>query len=179
MTVEPQLLKGKNAAITGGLTGIGKAIALGFLRHGCNVAINYLGQPGDDSLLNAMKSEVPNNGTSFLAVAGDISIPERGAALVAAVVKEWGRLDVFVSNAGICKFAEFLEYGRLRIATSTWKTPTDQLFMYCAASNLTSSAPRSTPIYPELSTLPRQLRGRWLRKARPEGPSSACLPYLP
>ena len=109
MTTEFQLLKGKVAAITGGLTGIGKAIALGFLRHGCNVAINYLGGSGDDTLLETMKSELPKNGTSFIAVVGDISKPETGKSLVAAAVEKWGKLDAFVSNAGICKFAEFLE----------------------------------------------------------------------
>ena len=129
MTTEPQLLRGKTAAITGGLTGIGRAIAIGFLRHGCNVAINYLGQPGDDDNLRIMKSELPENGTSFLAVAGDISIPATGTALIAAVVKEWGRLDVFVSNAGICKFAEFLEYGRAQISAN-WKTPADLLLCF-------------------------------------------------
>lgn len=110
MNMEQQLLKGKNAAVTGGLTGIGRAIALGFLQHGCNVAINYLGGSGDETLLEQMKSELPQNQTSFFAVAGDISDPEASKTLVKEVAVRWERLDIFVSNAGICQFAEFLEY---------------------------------------------------------------------
>ncbi|MCJ1259555.1 L-rhamnose-1-dehydrogenase [Lignoscripta atroalba] len=109
MADQTQLLQGKTAAITGGLTGIGKAILIGFLQHGCSVAINYLGGAADEELLTVLKTELPNNGTRFLSVAGDISNPETGKQLVAAAVREWNKLDIFVSNAGVCKFAEFLE----------------------------------------------------------------------
>lgn len=108
--MQQQLLKGKNAAVTGALTGIGCAIAIGFLRHGCNVGINYLGGPEDEKTLEQLKKELPQNGTKFLSVAGDISDPETSKTLVKEVTDQWGRLDVFVSNAGICTFAEFLEY---------------------------------------------------------------------
>ena len=111
MADQTQLLQGKTAAITGGLTGIGKAILIGFLQHGCSVAINYLGGAADEELLTVLKTELPNNGTRFLSVAGDISNPETGKQLVAAAVREWNKLDIFVSNAGVCKFAEFLEWG--------------------------------------------------------------------
>ena len=110
MDTQAQLLKGKNAAITGGLTGIGRAIALGFLQHGCNVGINYLGGPADEEHLSRLKTELPKNGTQFLAVAGDVSDPESTKALVKEVAERWGgRLDIFVSNAGVCQFKEFLE----------------------------------------------------------------------
>lgn len=108
--MDHQLLLGKNAAITGGLTGIGRAIALAFLQNGCNVAINYLGKPGDEKLLKELTEQLPPNGTCFFAGAGDISDPETSKALVKVVAESWGRLDIFVSNAGICQFAEFLEY---------------------------------------------------------------------
>lgn len=45
----------------------------------------------------------------FLTVAGDVTQPETGKEFIAKTVAEFGRLDVFVSNAGVCKFAEFLE----------------------------------------------------------------------
>jgi len=45
----------------------------------------------------------------LLFVPGDISRAETGPKLVAETVSKWGRLDVFVSNAGICQFAEFLD----------------------------------------------------------------------
>ena len=103
------LLQGKVAAITGGLTGIGRAIAIGFIEHGCNVAINYLGGAADEELLRNMEDELRAYESCFIGLAGDISKPESGKALVDAAVKGWGRLDIFVSNAGICQFAEFLE----------------------------------------------------------------------
>ncbi len=110
-----RLLKGKTAAITGGTTGIGRAIALEFVRQGCNVAINHLGLPSDiphkESLLeeaHQIKSEGADAG-EIIEVRGDVTDPETGKRLVEEAVRRWGRLDVFVSNAGVCKFAEFLE----------------------------------------------------------------------
>lgn len=46
----------------------------------------------------------------FIAVPGDISQPETGQRFVADTLEAFGRLDVFVSNAGVCQFADFLEY---------------------------------------------------------------------
>ncbi|KAJ5493465.1 L-rhamnose-1-dehydrogenase [Penicillium diatomitis] len=110
----PQLLVGKVAAITGGLTGIGRAIALEYLRHGAKVAISRLGGPKEDGILKDLIQEVNQieegaDQTRFITVTGDISQPETGRDFVAKTVEAFGRLDVFVSNAGICQFANFLE----------------------------------------------------------------------
>jgi L-rhamnose 1-dehydrogenase len=109
------LLPSHTAAITGGTTGIGRAIALSFLSHGCNVAVNHLDLPSDlahKTSLHAAAAELrardPDAG-ELIDVPGDISLPETGRELVRTAVERWGRLDVFVSNAGICEFAEFLE----------------------------------------------------------------------
>jgi len=111
--------------ITGGLTGIGRAIALLFISHGASVCINYF--PGhnkdDDKLLDSIRHEAadaikgrnPNTKVTsleelpLLCVPGDVTQPETGAELVRNCVERFGRLDTFVSNAGICKFEEFLE----------------------------------------------------------------------
>ena len=121
----PPLLDGQVCAVTGGLTGIGRAIAISFLSHGAKVAINYLEsyQSGEQTLLEtlradaleAIKSRNPSTTLSsaqdvpVLTVPGDISQPETGKQFVAQTVEAFGRLDTFVSNAGICKFEEFLE----------------------------------------------------------------------
>ncbi|CAP95338.1 L-rhamnose-1-dehydrogenase [Penicillium rubens] len=110
----PQLLVGKVAAITGGLTGIGRAIALDYIRHGAKVSISHLGGAKEDTLLEALRKDVNEieaeaANTRFLTVPGDISQPETGQSFVAKTVEAFGRLDVFVSNAGVCQFAEFLE----------------------------------------------------------------------
>ena len=109
------LLKGKTAAITGGTTGIGRAIALEFVCQGCNVAVNHLGLQSDthhkESLLEEarkIKAEEGNAG-ELIEIQGDVTNPQTGKNLVEEAVRKWGRLDVFVSNAGVCKFAEFLE----------------------------------------------------------------------
>lgn len=121
----PPLLPGHTCAITGGLTGIGRAIAVLFLSHGANVAVNYLASHNkdEDALLSSLATEafdaIKSRSAStplqspedvpLLTVPGDISQPEAGQDLVAQTVARFGRLDTFISNAGICKFEEFLD----------------------------------------------------------------------
>ncbi|KAG9246760.1 glucose 1-dehydrogenase [Calycina marina] len=109
------LLTSKTAAITGAATGIGRAIALEYVRQGCNVVVNHLDLPSDShhkaSLLAEAASikEKDEKAGKLIEVAGDVTKPETGKELVEAAVIEFGRLDVFVSNAGVCQFAEFLD----------------------------------------------------------------------
>lgn len=109
------LLLNKSAAITGGTTGIGRAIALEYVRQGCNVAINHLNLPRDEhhkaSLIEEAAGirEKDEKAGRLIEVEGDVTKPETGKNLVEVAVKEFGRLDIFVSNAGVCQFAEFLE----------------------------------------------------------------------
>ena len=128
----PPLLPGHVVCITGGLTGIGRAIALAFLSHGAKVSINYLASHNKDeeALLTSLRKEgreiirsrragSTNAGEKtgegeavddvpLLTVPGDISLPETGSDLVTKTVEAFGRLDTFISNAGICRFEEFL-----------------------------------------------------------------------
>lgn len=114
-----RLLTGKTAAITGGTTGIGRAITLEFLRQGCNVAVNHLGLESDQVHLKSLikeaaaifeeSTEYPDQAGRLIGVEGDVKNPETGKTLVEKAVEKWGKLDVFVSNAGVCQFAEFLE----------------------------------------------------------------------
>ncbi|KAH6652510.1 short chain dehydrogenase [Truncatella angustata] len=109
------LLTGKTAIITGGTTGIGRAIAIEYIRQGANVVVNHLDlekdKPHLDSLLSEaseIKSASPSAGT-LDHLSGDVTDPETGRKLVErAASKFGGRLDICVSNAGICQFAEFL-----------------------------------------------------------------------
>ncbi|KAF2128073.1 3-oxoacyl-reductase [Dothidotthia symphoricarpi CBS 119687] len=111
-----QLLANKSMAITGGATGIGRAIALGYLTHGANVAVNHFGDAKSTSQFQTLLDEaaqvlgsVEEAQKRLIQVPGDVGDAETGKALVAAVVQKWGRLDVFISNAGICEFRDFLE----------------------------------------------------------------------
>jgi L-rhamnose 1-dehydrogenase len=65
------------------------------------------------SEISTLLSETKQDSTlekRFIAVAGDVSKPETGVEFVKTVVEKFGRLDIFVSNAGVCRFEEFLEY---------------------------------------------------------------------
>ena len=110
------LLKGKTAAITGGTTGIGRAIALEYIRQGCNVAINHLGLSKDESHRHSLLREVDSlhqtqgKAGDVLEIAGDVTIPETSEQLVREAAGRWENLDIFVANAGVFKQAELLKY---------------------------------------------------------------------
>jgi L-rhamnose 1-dehydrogenase len=112
----PQLLQGKTMAITGGATGIGRAIALGYVSHGARVIVNHLGDASSTAQFERMLDEAAETLGSkdeakerLVQIPGDVGDPETGKKVVEEVVRRWGRLDVFVSNAGVCEFKEFLE----------------------------------------------------------------------
>ncbi|MBX9615010.1 MAG: SDR family oxidoreductase [Caulobacteraceae bacterium] len=103
------LLEGKTVLITGASGGIGRAAAIGCARHGADVAINYLrDQDGADSAV----AEIEALGRRAIAVKGDVSDPDQAPIFVEAAVKAFGKVDVFVSNAGICPFHTFLDMPR-------------------------------------------------------------------
>lgn len=110
------ILAGKTAVITGGTTGIGRAICLEYLRQGANVAVNHLGLEKDqahlDSLVAEADSLLKEAGSKptgrLVHKAGDVRDPATAAELVKLAVDSFSRLDICVSNAGICTFADFL-----------------------------------------------------------------------
>lgn len=133
------LLASKTAAITGGTTGIGRAIALEYIRQGANVAVNHLNLPSDtphkESLLSTAASIRAQDSSAgrLIEVAGDVTKPETGKLLVEAAVREFGRLDIFVSNAGVCQFAEFLNM-EPDLFASTVRINLDGAFYSCQAA---------------------------------------------
>ncbi|MDQ2679955.1 MAG: SDR family oxidoreductase [Candidatus Eremiobacteraeota bacterium] len=91
-------LTDKVAIVTGGDTGIGKAISLSFAREGARVVIDYF---GNEKPASEVVDEIENFGGKAYAVAADISKPDEVDELVRAAVKHFGGLDVLVNNAGI------------------------------------------------------------------------------
>ena len=91
-------LEGKNAIVTGGSLGIGSAIALGLAREGCNVAINYRRH---DAEAKEVVRQVEELGQRGLAIKADVASYDDAQNMVGTVVKEFGRLDIMVCNAGI------------------------------------------------------------------------------
>lgn len=101
-----KLLQGKTVLVTGGSTGIGRAAAVGAARAGADVAINYRSR---DDEAAACIAEIEAAGQRGLAIQGDVADPETATAFVAKAAEAFGKVDVMVSNAGICPFHSFLD----------------------------------------------------------------------
>jgi len=100
------LLKDKVVLITGGSRGIGAAVAVEMARQGADVAINsHAGAEAAAEVIAAVEAL----GRRCISVEGDVALPETAAAFVNAAVEAFGKVDVFVSNAGICPFHAFLD----------------------------------------------------------------------
>ena len=101
-------LEGKNIAITGAGSGIGKAIALGCAAEGANIVVaDYgVGLAGEDpssEVADATVAEIEAAGGNAVAVAGDVSQMETGEQIIAAAVDTWGSIDGVVCVAGILR----------------------------------------------------------------------------
>jgi len=101
------LLRDKVVLITGASAGIGRAVAIAAARQGADVAINHFDP--DDAAANDTVSAIRAAGREAIAVKGDVARAESAAAFVGAAVAAFGKVDVFVSNAGICPFHAFLD----------------------------------------------------------------------
>ena len=91
------LLVGKVALITGGDSGIGRAVAIAYAREGANVAIAYLADEQPDA--EETRGWVEKAGQRCLLLPGDLHDRDHCVALVERTVAEFGRLDVLVNNA--------------------------------------------------------------------------------
>ncbi len=91
-------LKDKVAIVTGGNSGIGKAIALGLAKAGANIVIDYIADP---DATEALEKEIVALGEQAIGVDADVSRVEALQQLVDAAVAKFGRVDVMVNNAGI------------------------------------------------------------------------------
>jgi NAD(P)-dependent dehydrogenase (short-subunit alcohol dehydrogenase family) len=89
-------LKGKTALITGGDSGIGRAVAILFAKEGADVAITYLKEHRD---ARETKKQVEEEGTRCLTLAGDIGDEKICQEMVKKTVQQLGRLDILVNNA--------------------------------------------------------------------------------
>jgi NAD(P)-dependent dehydrogenase (short-subunit alcohol dehydrogenase family) len=91
------LLHDRKAVLTGGDSGIGRAIAVAYAREGADVAFTYL--PEEESEARKTAALVEEAGRRAVAVACDIREEEQCQALVERAVAEFGRIDILVNNA--------------------------------------------------------------------------------
>ncbi len=102
-------LRGKNALVTGGTSGIGQAIAVRFAAEGVHVAINYRqsiedATETDEMVHQALEQcihEVTEHGVNHVLVRADVSKENEVTRMVQEVVDKLGGLDILINNAGI------------------------------------------------------------------------------
>jgi glucose 1-dehydrogenase len=91
-------LQSKVAIVTGGNSGIGKAIALGLAKAGANVVIDYISDP---AATDALEQAIVALGERAIGVDADVSRVDQLQTLIDAAVNQFGRVDVMVNNAGV------------------------------------------------------------------------------
>ena len=113
MARAPFSLEGKTAIITGGGTGIGKSIAIEYARAGADVAICSRKMEH----LEPVMKEIEKLGRRTFAEVVDVRQEEQVKGIVDRAVKEWGKLDIMVNNAGASFRAKFED-----ISVNGWNT---------------------------------------------------------
>jgi NAD(P)-dependent dehydrogenase (short-subunit alcohol dehydrogenase family) len=100
-------LKEKVALITGGDSGIGRAVAVLFAREGADVAFTFLKEEKEDA--EETQRAIEAEGQRAFAIAGDVSNPKFCKKLVEQTVKEFGKLNILVNNAAFQQHQPGLE----------------------------------------------------------------------
>ena len=141
MSIQPQTdtsahrgsgkLKGKVALITGGDSGIGRAIAVAFAKEGADIVISYLEEDED---AKETKELVQSHGHRCLILPGDVGSEAHCQALVKKTVGEFGRLDILVNNAGEQHPQESLEDITTEQLESTFRTNIYAMFFLSKAA---------------------------------------------
>jgi NAD(P)-dependent dehydrogenase (short-subunit alcohol dehydrogenase family) len=108
-------LKNKKAIITGGDSGIGKAVAIAFAREGADVLISYLGDEETKDAKDTAKW-VEKAGRKAILVKGDIRKESHCIKIIDKAVKEFGQIDILVNNAAFQMARETL----MEIPSEEW-----------------------------------------------------------
>jgi NAD(P)-dependent dehydrogenase (short-subunit alcohol dehydrogenase family) len=124
-------LTGKVALITGGDSGIGRAVALAFAREGADVVISYLDE--HDDARGAARS-VEEAGRRALTIAGDLTDEAHCRMLIDRTVREFGRLDLLVNNAAFQRTHESIAEVSTEEFDRTFRTNVYAMFWLCQAA---------------------------------------------
>lgn len=124
-------LKGKKAIITGGDSGIGRAVAIAFAREGADVLISYLNEH-DDAKETA--KWVEEAGQKAVLLPGDISNEEHCQQIIKKAVEEFGQLDILVNNAAYQMSHKSLQEISAEELDYTFKTNIYSMFHLCKAA---------------------------------------------
>ena len=118
-------LTGRVAVITGGDSGIGRAVAIAFAREGADVLISYLNEQEDADARETAR-HVEEVGRRCVLVPGDIAEAAHCQAVIDLAVREFGRIDILVNNAAFQRTYESLD----EIPDDEWE--------YCFRTNITA-----------------------------------------
>ncbi|GHA78038.1 SDR family oxidoreductase [Pontibacter akesuensis] len=124
-------LEGRKAIITGGDSGIGRAVAIAFAREGADVLISYLNEDEDAKETARLVEEA---GRKAVLVPGDISEEEHCKSIVQRAVEEFGQIDVLVNNAAFQMAREKLQDIPSDEWDRTFRTNIYAMFYLCKAA---------------------------------------------
>lgn len=124
-------LAGKAAIITGGDSGIGRAVALAFAREGADVLISYLNEEED---ARETARVVEKAGRKCLTVPGDIREEAHCREIVHRATEEFGRLDILVNNAAFQMTHESIQELTAEEFDRTFRTNVYAMFYLCKAA---------------------------------------------
>jgi NAD(P)-dependent dehydrogenase (short-subunit alcohol dehydrogenase family) len=125
-------LKDRVALITGGDSGIGRAVAIAFAREGAHVLLSYL--PEEEQDAQETRRWVERADRKAVAVPGDIRDERHCAALVDRAFDEFGTLDLLVNNAAFQRTHERIEDFSTEEFDATFKTNVYAMFWLCRAA---------------------------------------------
>jgi len=124
-------LLGRKAVITGGDSGIGRAVAIAFAREGADVLISYLNEHED---AKETAKYVEKAGRKAVLVAGDISNEVQCNEIINRAIKELGGIDILVNNAAYQMSHESLQELSSEELDKTFKTNVYAMFYLCKAA---------------------------------------------
>jgi NAD(P)-dependent dehydrogenase (short-subunit alcohol dehydrogenase family) len=120
------------ALITGGDSGIGRAVALAYAREGADVAISYL--PEEEQDAQDTRRWIEDAGRRALTIPGDISEEQHCVAMVERVRTDFGRIDILVNNAAFQMSRESIEEISTKEFDRVFKTNVYAMFWLCRAA---------------------------------------------
>jgi NAD(P)-dependent dehydrogenase (short-subunit alcohol dehydrogenase family) len=124
-------LTGKKAVITGGDSGIGRAVAIAFAREGADILISYLNEHDDAKETARLIEEA---GRKAVLLPGDISQEEQCKQIINRAVEEFGSVDILVNNAAFQMSHESLQDLSSEELDHTFKTNIYAMFYLCKAA---------------------------------------------
>jgi NAD(P)-dependent dehydrogenase (short-subunit alcohol dehydrogenase family) len=125
-------LEGRVAIVTGGDSGIGRAVALAFAREGADVLISYLAEEEPDAQETARVVE--GAGKKVVKAPGDIGEEAQCQRLVEQAISEFGKIDILVNNAAYQMYREGIQSISAQELEHTYRTNVFSMFYLCKAA---------------------------------------------